>query len=703
MNFRAIIMRFLCLASLLGALVSCRQVSEPDLPDITEPVFTPTIEPTPGPATVTATVASATSVADTPGPTITTEPVAAETTAAEAEGQESRSPTTAVSDESPSNAYPVITANNADELVEIAVLEPGYWASWSRDGSMLVSMDLTGVVYLWDVVAWDFSAIDTGFTQGLSDVSLSSDNGRIATSDYEGPVRIWDSTSGQELLELALSGEINREVAWAPDDSLIAIGACCGSLQLWDPETGDYRELEGHRGSILDLAWSPDGNYLASASTDSSVQVWSAASGQRISLLLGHMGDTLRVDWAPDGRRLASCGLDGTVRIWDVQTGEELADLSELEGCVSWSPDGRLLASSGAAVNLWDSENEQTVAAIDLAGNAIWSPDGTMLAVAGDQLRLFAVPAEDSETRYLNVTPVNMADISGWSKFDYELPGGPAVGVQAITVDADGRAWFATMNDGVNLLDNDTWTTYRAGNSELPEDYVTSITIDADGRVWVGTRKGISIIDGENWFNYNAENSGLPGYDSDSVDTVMNITFDGEENAWISSFGGKLTRYDGQEWTTMASNTVEEMATDSQGRVWIGTPGNGVIMFDGQEKQTFLEDSDGWTRSIVVDDEDRIWVANGQEVNSYDGESWTDYGSALPTGSREIQQLAVAPDGTLWALNSRGELYALESDGSWTDYSSLRDPETVYRTEVFVIDQQNRLWFEDYYLEPLAK
>jgi WD40 repeat protein len=609
--------------------------------------------------------------------------------------------------------------------------------AYSPDGKLLAAAGADRMIQVWDIETNKKVGTLEGHAGAVNSVAWSPDGKQLASSSSDGMVKIWDIESASEIATLV---EIKNEsstgqshVSWSPDRNLIAIGGCCGALQLWDPTAGEVVAiLEGHGGTTLDMAWSPDGSMLATANVDSSIQIWDTATGQRIALLLGHMGDTFRVSWSPDEQQVVSGGLDGTVRLWDVETGEELASFSEQGGTVSWSPDGQLIASSGYEVVLWEVESEEEVATIDVGGKAIWSPDGTMLAVEGDQLKILAVAEEGTEVRYVNVVPEKEADISGWSRVDYELPGGNGSGIRAIAVGPDGRVWFATQNDGVNVLENDTWVVYKTENSDLLGDYTTSVAFDADGRAWIGTREGVSVIDGENWINYTAENSGLPrtSFDPNGTETVLNITFDGKGSAWISTTDGGLTRFDGQEWTTYGFNGKEgtlfrndsldcplgSVTSDRQGNIWVGTPGGGLFMFDGQEWQTVREDLVSpretgecvgyyttWIDSIAVDREDRIWIANGQEISSYNGESWTEYSEALPQGSREIDRLALAPDGAVWVLSSEGELYALEQDGTWIDYSLLRDTETINKTGVFVIDQENRLWFEDYYLQPPAQ
>jgi WD40 repeat protein len=237
--------------------------------------------------------------------------------------------------------------------------------AFSPDGSTLASADFDGALRLWDTKArTTLGEPLLGHTNEVWGLAFSPDGEVLASSSFDGTVRLW-SVEEEGPLGAPIDADVGavRSVAFSPDGRTVALGGSDDTVRLW--EVGERRSaappLQGHRSSVMSVAFSPDGRTLASGGADRAVWLWDLRPGKpRGRALDGHVGKVVSVAFSPDGRTLASSDLAGDVRLWDARTGEPRGEALQSETgevwSVAFSPDGRTLASSGfdGTVRLWD-------------------------------------------------------------------------------------------------------------------------------------------------------------------------------------------------------------------------------------------------------------------------------------------------------------------------------------------------------------
>jgi WD40 repeat protein len=182
-------------------------------------------------------------------------------------------------------------------------------------------------------------------------VEFSPDGTVIATGSWDGMLRTWDASSGEEI-DVAEVGAEAYGLSYSPDgDSLLAGIGVEPEIHVWDASTLEpVRELVGHRAYVQDVAVATDGR-VASVGGDGTARVWDLETGRQMLVIRGHAGPVEGVTFSPDGSRLATAGDDGTVRIWDASSGREILVLEGHEliaHAVSFDPEARLLATSAA-------------------------------------------------------------------------------------------------------------------------------------------------------------------------------------------------------------------------------------------------------------------------------------------------------------------------------------------------------------------
>ncbi|MBK5256428.1 MAG: protein kinase, partial [Vicinamibacteria bacterium] len=207
--------------------------------------------------------------------------------------------------------------------------------AFSRDGRTLASAESGGTVRLWNAYTGKGLVVFQAHRWGATSVAFSPDGRRLATAgeegEFTGSIKVWDVASARVLLTLQGRNDQPRSRFYAAtvmfsSDGKLLVSGDHDAVRLWEATTGAellaMREQATHtlrRG--MTVALSPDGTLIASGGADKAVRLWSVASGKEVRTYRGHEGLVTAMAFTADGRRFLSAGNDGTVRVWDVSRG----------------------------------------------------------------------------------------------------------------------------------------------------------------------------------------------------------------------------------------------------------------------------------------------------------------------------------------------------------------------------------------------
>ena len=196
-----------------------------------------------------------------------------------------------------------------------------------------------------------------------------------------GEVSLFDAESGDLLGQGSVSDEV-LDVAFAPDDSTVALACSYRNLYLLDASTLKVQaRLTGHRRDLNNANWTAGGSLLVTSSLDETLRIWSRESrravavhvtSERLGAVFNHSSVLVRDPGVGSDNPSSISAYPYAAVMPDQQsvvvTGDRirrypLEDPSVLRGHSSYvyhlefSPDGSMLASTGfkeAEVHLWD-------------------------------------------------------------------------------------------------------------------------------------------------------------------------------------------------------------------------------------------------------------------------------------------------------------------------------------------------------------
>lgn len=507
---------------------------------------------------------------------------------------------------------------------------------------------------------------------------------------YDATVKLLDATSGETVFKLK-DGFSNYEIPWmmgpgmdlsfmmfggqrrppvfSPNGNFVAAWNA-SEVRLWNSTSGEeVLKLNKFKGRLRAVAFSPDGKLVAAAITriarkhdqieiHSEVRLWEVATGTARQVIPLRTETVSSVAFAPNGHQLLIGGWQGredrnfpSMELIDVDGGSAGSIVSRDEGVASsieMSPDGELMAfqTGVTTVRVLDTQGWRIRYTFD-AGSETGHSDGA--AIRRYLVTVKSVPAVAFLSDGITVAgEVEGAGIKLWDARTGEVKKAFAqdAGTGSIAdVSADGKIVAEVGDDALRI-----WNIATGGHTDIPsEKSAVAVALSGDGRTLaVASADEIAIF-----------NDGKTAAKIKSNAAFLSLSGDGKLLATASA-GGEI-----QVWKTVDGALqkhlpgvagVSALRLSPQNQVLaVGTKDGRVTLWDLQSGAQSLEakkhsaivnaigfSADGKLMATGGDDRSAIiWeVASGKARRTLKGHDFT------------VTSLAFSPGDNLLAVGS---------------------------------------------------
>jgi WD40 repeat protein len=218
----------------------------------------------------------------------------------------------------------VFDTENGTAVLELRTDEVAItWATWSPDGSLLMTHGAVGVTRVWDAMTGE-QLLQLPDADSRS--SFSPDGTNVVTVGPSDRVRVRDAETGALLaIDEQFPAGSNPWAWFSPDGATLIVTHA-------DPE---------HKGRAIATSWnvrdgtlvgtipglaagnelSPAsfaGDHLVALSVDGTAEIWSIGGSTKVATVAPVGEALISVAFSPDGRQLVALESDRTVRVWEV-------------------------------------------------------------------------------------------------------------------------------------------------------------------------------------------------------------------------------------------------------------------------------------------------------------------------------------------------------------------------------------------------
>ncbi|CAE7068610.1 unnamed protein product [Rhizoctonia solani] len=492
-----------------------------------------------------------------------------------------------------------------------------------------------------------------GHTNTISSVEFSPNGLHVATSSWDGTIRVWDTQTGRTSIGPLKGHALSVEsIHFSPDGTRVVSGSWDTTLRVWDITTGRMLmdPLEGHIAFVNSVVFSPDGSLIASGSSDKTIRLWEAESGAlKVEPLRGHPTGVNSIVFSPDGSYLASGSRGGSIKLWDVERGLECDILIEsgraAVTAIQFSLDGRriLSASEDKIIRIHNLESGAIVNSLNGHTNHV-----TSVMFSQDEARILSGSSDNTvrvwDAKSNSITSGSPPPDGHHSEVNMVQYLSGDTYIASRSIDGTVRSWHPETGEISNAFHM---------HKKFSREHIC-MAFSGNGNIASGSRFGAIDL-----YPTCLTLTGHRG-------AISALAWSPDGDYIASGSGGAMQLWDTRtrrrifDQLTTSPNPVTSVGFSPNGRIIAATSGNIITVWEleidkGQNNQKTLEGHTRFTTSTAFSSDNEL-IASGSKdatVRIWSNQTGKTIFGPFRGARAEVTSVAFSPDGARIASASR--------------------------------------------------
>jgi WD40 repeat protein len=150
----------------------------------------------------------------------------------------------------------------------------------SKDGNYVYGGTDDGQLIRWTITSGDARVLYEAKGQGINAIAVNSTGSRLAIGDKSGNIIIFDAASARKLAQIKGHNARIQDISYSPDNSLLATSSYDGTIRIWNASklSDSPVVITEHESWALAVAFSPDGRTLVTSCQKGDIYYWATLS-----------------------------------------------------------------------------------------------------------------------------------------------------------------------------------------------------------------------------------------------------------------------------------------------------------------------------------------------------------------------------------------------------------------------------------------